>query len=513
LLRAAAAALLFGALCGLFDPRPLYSVEIAQVVSGVVTLPPQAPMAIHDARVFSLVIDAAAVLLRAGVSEEAVCRLFSILMGAVSSLAVAIVAYAITGSRQIALAAPIVFLLGIVTPKTIAAHKYSLVSLVSQSDIAVHGYAAALLALSALVLRPRAGAWLLPVAVAVHVSFGVAAVFIVASGGVFDRAMAASLARHWRAIVLSSLGVGLLWILNRFLGAPAVPDALVDPQYVTAIIKWWDGHRAPLLGPGASFIELAPFFALDAAFIAVACLALVVRPPRLARVRFWIIGQLILTVIVIGAVVADEFTPVWGPLPLHGLMMSRWLNLNIVVLPLLVIVLIMHAVDERRRLLIEHRLVTGGILCAIVLVLAFKLAYRSHLDIWGPHQQFFASVHGRPGAFIMAGHVSQAEMPQLRSRRAPLLDIELLDAVPYAPAMGIGCERILNDIYGVTLLSPQNWATLNQVQPLWEARSSAEWRAVLQPYAVTDIIVPRTWKLRLPLVNESPELALYTITP
>lgn len=504
-------ALLFGAGCGFVDPRPLYSVEIAQAVSGLVHLPPQAPLGLHNGRVFSIFIDAAALLLRAGVSEGVLCRLLSMLMSAGSCAAVTVVAYAFTTNRLVALAAPVVVLSGIVTPKALITSKYGFAFLVAGADLAVNGFSTALLVLSSVALWPALGAWLLPIAVAAHVSWGLAVCSIVAAGCVWDHALRVNLRRYWRRTALSAAMVAALWQLHQWWVAPSLQTAQFDPRYVTAVISSWDSHRAPLLAPETSLLRILQLFIFEAAVLAVAGIALAVRPPVLERVRFWIAGQAVLTILVSGIVIADELHPAWGPLWLHGLMASRWLNLNIILLPLIVTALFIHVADVRSWTPVRTRLVTACILCAMAGALGFKLIYRSHLDLWGPHQQFFDRVGRRPGLFIVGGQIDNSEFIQLRTRRPPLFDWRLLDTIPYAPVMGGPVEDILIDVYGVSLLSPENWAAFDQVEERWRSRTPEEWRALRNKYDVTDIIVPRAWTLRLPKVEESPALALYTI--
>jgi hypothetical protein len=263
-----------GLACGALNPSPLYSVELGQVVAGVVTLPRDLPMAIHDGRVFSMLIDTAAVLLSFGLDEGVVCRILSALMGGVSFLAIAAVAFAFTANRFAAMAAPI---LTIPLNIYIETHKYPIYYPVSPHDLGVNGLHFALLTLSLLVFHIRAGAVLVGLLPGIHASLAVPVWAITAIGMAFDSRKARELARAWPCVVGGMAAAGIAWTVHRYVG-PSLPagPADVDGRYAQAFITGWDFHRAP-----AGFAHVADLLRgldIDALFIGMAGAVLVLRP-------------------------------------------------------------------------------------------------------------------------------------------------------------------------------------------------------------------------------------------
>jgi hypothetical protein len=123
----------------------------------------------------------------------------------------------------------------------------------------------------------------------------------------------------------------------------------------------------------------------------------------------------------------------------------------------------------------------------------------------------------RSGLLLVAPRVTT---PQLITRRPVLLDPGALDMLPYALAGGPAVERSLRIGYGVDFFAPPR-AALHAavlppefVQPIWEARSAAEWAAVAAALDVTDVLVPATWTLHgIPEIERNPVYALYQLAP
>lgn len=121
----------------------------------------------------------------------------------------------------------------------------------------------------------------------------------------------------------------------------------------------------------------------------------------------------------------------------------------------------------------------------------------------------------REGVLLVAPRIPT---PQLITRRPVLIDPGALDSLPYALAGGPAVERSLRIGYGVEFFAPPraslHWALLppEYVQPIWEARTAAQWNDVASQLGVTDVLVPAAWKLQgVPLVEQNHLYALYQI--
>ena len=91
------------------------AVESAQVVAGLVQYPPDNPFYIYHTKLWSLVIQVCALLLRAGVSEITLSLALSGLLGMISFQALSMVIYAIGGSASLAIGGAFVVFLSRIT--------------------------------------------------------------------------------------------------------------------------------------------------------------------------------------------------------------------------------------------------------------------------------------------------------------------------------------------------------------------------------------------------------------
>ena len=82
--------------------------ETAQVVAGLVRYPAENPFYIYHTKLWSLVIQTCAVLLRAGLSEITLSLVLSGLLGMISFQALAMVAFAVSRELLVAIAAAVV---------------------------------------------------------------------------------------------------------------------------------------------------------------------------------------------------------------------------------------------------------------------------------------------------------------------------------------------------------------------------------------------------------------------
>jgi hypothetical protein len=89
--------------------------------------------------------------------------------------------------------------------------------------------------------------------------------------------------------------------------------------------------------------------------------------------------------------------------------------------------------------------------------------------------------------------------------------------LPYAPAGGPAMARILKGIYAIDFFAPPASARhLGAISSVlvrgpWEQRSTGDWAALRDEFGVTDVIAPRGWQLRLPVVASDDRFVLYRV--
>ena len=238
--------------------------ESAQVVAGLVEYPRENPFYMYHTKLWTLLHQVGALLLRAGLSEAALSLVFSGLLGAVSFPALALTAYAFARDRLLAVGVPFFVELTRAANFEIA---YPIWLLGSTHTYGVIGLSSALL-VAALFGNGcyRAGPFALGLLPAVHPSIGAWTWIMIGTAVAWDlRALRDKLrtllrigtrpprdeveagawlrtALPWFAagalIAVASLAVHLIWIAD-------VPKA--DPEasarYLTAFVRLWDGHR------------------------------------------------------------------------------------------------------------------------------------------------------------------------------------------------------------------------------------------------------------------------------
>ena len=156
-----------------------WAVEHAQVIAGLVTYPAESAPGIAHAKVWSIVPQGGAVLLRLGVSEPVLSQILSGFLGCLSFQALATVTYALGRGALVALGAAVVIFVsggtdyGVVYPITLlgSSHTYGIAGL-------------SFVVLTAGVLGLgwfRTGAFLLGLGPAVHPALGLWALAIAAA--------------------------------------------------------------------------------------------------------------------------------------------------------------------------------------------------------------------------------------------------------------------------------------------------------------------------------------------
>jgi hypothetical protein len=171
-----------------------------------------------------------------------------------------------------------------------------------------------------------------------------------------------------------------------------------------------------------------------------------------------------------------------------------------------------HAPHRRRR---EAVAIVVGI-GSVVLWSARSLPRRLALNVADRSSDAaLAAASRRPGLLAVAPGV---ERPQQMTRRPIVIDPQALDMVTYAPAALPAMVRAIEDLYGIPFESPRpehrNLSMLPAapVKESWERRSPTEWASIAAEFGVTDVLVPASWRIRLPELARSRAFALHSIT-
>lgn len=133
---------------------------------------------------------------------------------------------------------------------------------------------------------------------------------------------------------------------------------------------------------------------------------------------------------------------------------------------------------------------------------------------------------GGNGLLLLSGGT---HLTPVVAKRSVLLDPDAIDYVSIMPELGEAVNRIAKAIYGVDLLSlptelfnsqgkvirPHGSIREEYFKDLWTTRSLEDWQDIRRKFEVTQILVARDWKLKLPIARaeDSNPLVLYTIPP
>lgn len=310
------------------------AVETAQVIAGLVHYPAGNPFYVYHTKVWTILHQICALFLLSGVSEIALSKVVSGLLGMLSLQALSMIVYAL--SRDVPLAIGSAFLIfftrvaeyGAVYPIYLmgASHTYGILGL---SAIAL---AAGLLGSG----WYRSGAFLVGVAPAIHPSLGAWFALVVVLAALWDfRTFRDELRPAWKlflagcALTAISLAVQLAVIQDA---------ASIDPQlsqkYLSAFTAFWDGHRQPV-----DFTNEGVTLTLGVAALALLWLtAFADLIPRAARFLLRLVvvsGLLGLALIFVSWIPPDKLPPA-----LLILMPGRFLNFNALIAVALLIGLI-----------------------------------------------------------------------------------------------------------------------------------------------------------------------------
>jgi hypothetical protein len=250
-------------------PNWQVAVETAQVMAGLVEYPPSNPFFIYHTKLWTILHQICALLLKAGVDETTLSRIVSGLLGMLAFQSLAMIVYALSRNAALSLGAALV----VVFTRTA---EYGVVYPIFLMGT-THTYGA--LGLSAAVLAAgllgagcsRTGLFLLGAAPAIHPSIGVWLIAVVGLAVWTSEAARLELRpllKYFLAglcLTTLSLAVQLLWAGH----LPGFGDQS-SARYLSAFAAYWDGHRQPVnfasegvkVGAGALVLALFGLAAL-----------------------------------------------------------------------------------------------------------------------------------------------------------------------------------------------------------------------------------------------------------
>ena len=333
-------------------------VETAQVVAGLVRYPPDNPFYIYHTRLWSLVIQLCAVLLRAGISEITLSLALSGLLGMISFQGLALVTYAIGRDALVAIAAAVVvFVSGVTDYGPI----YPVWLLGTHHSYGAIGLSTFVLALGLIGAGCyRSGAFLLGMGPAVHPSVGIWVGAVAIAALLWDYH---TIREHVRPAVwyfAAGCAVTLLSAAVQFAviyDVPAVDEAAVNQAFAT-FVRFWDAHRRVAI----TFNEVGVVFNRIALAVCVVWLIGFAGDLRWSSV-FLIRVAAIAGAVSLGFVMLTWLPAESIPRSLSILMPARLLNFDVVLVAPLVLGL---AASFRDRLIPRALLIVllGGLLLA-----------------------------------------------------------------------------------------------------------------------------------------------------
>jgi hypothetical protein len=547
------------------------AVEASQVVAGLVQYPADNPFYQYQLKLWTMLHQVSAVLLRAGVSEIALSQLISGLLGMVSFQALALLVYAFSKDTLLAILSP-----ALIFYTRAAEHGavYPIALMGTDHTYGVLGLSTALLVVAMLGTRLyRAGLFLLGLAPAVHPSIGGWLLLIVAACAWWDfRSMRAELrpALPYLAAGFAVTAFSLVIQLAMGWNLPGV-DADIASRYLSAFVTAWDDHRRP-----AAVVSVGTILNLD--LLVIACLWLYRFAADLSRAELFVLRVFAVSAILsLALLFVSWLPPDTLPAALLTLMPSRFLNFDVlafvpVILGLLgryrnrpwgrlAIAFFMIALfvsyrsmvwdgrpvaqrfDEYLRLNPWHVFVAASLvlpairmapastderlsrmvrpvaaLSVLVLIVSTALTWRRPAPyplLDRTNDPFWADVARETRGLLLTG--GSFHLVQLYTRRPVLLDGGALDFLTYAPGGAPAVDRILREVYGIDFFNPPDDARRTAAiphrfnKPVWEGYPRVKWEEIGWTFGVSHVLTRADWTLDLPIATQNRFWKLYRI--
>ncbi|MBI4384760.1 MAG: hypothetical protein HY579_12095 [Nitrospinae bacterium] len=545
---------LFGFLVGLGNPSWHAFIESSQIGAGIVGYPRENPFYIYQAKSWTVLHQAGAIVLSLGVSEKTLAYLASGLLGMVSLQALALSAFCLSRNVLFSASLPAFILVTRITDFGI---NYK-IELMGYCSYGILGMGLDLIVLSLFALRHyRSGGVLLGLAPALHPILGALLWLCVAAAFAWDRKNFPERLRETIQPFLLGFSITAASAAYHFstLDIPKVsPEAAA--KYLNAYLdNGWDFHRGPVR-------LFSPNFILAVLGLSIGLFALRAFKDRENDPAVFFPRALIVPGIIgLAACLVSHLPPGAVPAIFLRIMPNRFFNMNVISLvPLLaglmaydrkktgvqvnlsLMLLILFLVLWLRpphwqtgmiltlfasfavfaiqtSATVGNRLMAelGGkispaiprwIMAAVMLVSvasAIAGAYATwetrkiSLRNW-KNDPFLAEAAGRQGILLINNIEDRV---QLLTRRPILLGI--LNGLPYTPEAGPAMYEILMEVYELDLFAPpdevRNRKTnfpLERIKSDWEARTPERWREIKKKYGVTDVLAYADWKLQLP---------------
>ena len=541
-------------------------VESGQVLAGLVAYPPDNPYYVYQVKLWSLLNQISAVLLRSGLSEIGASILIAGLLGAVSFLALALTTHAVCGNVVVALLTPLLLQYSGLVGDGVA---YPIMLMGTTHSYGIFGLSWLLLIVGLYGNGcVRSGSFCLGLAPAVHPALGAFGLLVAGIALLLNRRLVRPcLSDMGRFFLLGGLitGGSLGWQRYAAAGLGQL-DPASRQAYRDAFIANFDLHRnlGTFWSPGGLIAGMTLGFCLylicrtatplgqrlAAGMLAasVVCTAMLVvlaqAPPpadfirmlmpwrflNLANLAFMplVIGLLaapiigndgfrrLVLLLLVGVVLIATRFPIMSPLTFYA-------GSGLALLAGLVLPLPNPSARWRR----VSMLATGNALVgALTLVLALLVLipalasigrgeYRA-VDRFADRStsDFYRVVAGRPGMLLLAADL---HLLQLYTRRPVLVDGGALDFFSYVPETGPQLNRILKRVYGLDIFVPpppvqKNAGVITALHRFrWQRQTGAEWGTLAREFGVTDVITPDDWVLDLPLVAQGEGLNLYAL--
>jgi len=559
---------------GLTNATWQVTVESGQVLAGIVRYPSDNPFYMYHVKLFTIITQLSALLLRVIGSEQVVSLFISGLLGMISFQAIATLIFAVNRNIFISIMGVIFIYLtnqvgdGAVYPIWLLGHPHT---------YGILGLSFVVLTIALLGAKAyRAGLFCLAIAPCVHPSLGAWLVVIVCLSAAFKRDFAKQIIRaHYGYLIAGAIItiLSLSYQLHLMGQLPAAPPE-DKKMLIDAYTEYWGSHQQKLYWgyPTTSthFKRWGVLFCMCSVIASFHCRRLFGKDNSLC---------FMFTVIMISGIASlllgflTQLPPRSVPLPLLMFMPGRHLNLNNITLTACMLGVLTFG---RNRSYVTNFNVFAGLLAASffsrhsevnmitfgfflwwigflvfrtgpakrraillttrphgiayeVLVVLFLVAYipiniqwKKYVDhfLIGPrdfksrtNNEFYSTIAEREGLLV----ITQTPMISLKTRRPILVDIASPNTITYAPQSAGAFNNILKKVYGLDLLVPppperRNREVLSEMyKDRWEQRSPAEWRAIRTEFAATDILTPEGWELLLPVVARGEQMILYGI--
>jgi hypothetical protein len=566
----------FVGLCfGLSNATWQVTVETGQVLAGIAKYPADNPFYMYHIKVFTIVNHVSALLLRLLGSERIVSIVFSGLLGMVSFQAISLFIFAISRNIYISVIGVIfIYLTNLVGDGVV----YPIWLLGQQHTYGMLGLAFVLLVIALFAAEAyRPALFLLGLAPSVHPSWGTWLLLLVALTSLFHLSLAKKTIKdnYWCFVAGLLISISSLsYQLYLMRGLPALHQT-ANGECFDAYVKYWDSHRRPFYWdfsvPDGPFKRWGVIFCIYSTILGSLNLKYF-RENESLSFLFRLITLSGLLVLLLGFV--TQFPPDKIPTSLLILMPGRYANLNNIVLAASILGMLTHvrnkhfvtnynlfvfflissffsrhsevqtvafaivlfwfaylifksgSFDERSPFLAtrKHKVRYETLLLIFMAIfLAINLPREKFVNRYLAHRsdfkdrtndQFYAQISQRRGILITGHHYP---LISLKTRRPILADMASPNFIIYAPEAVEIFNEILNEVYGIDLLTPPpKEYQRREIPPLlykdiWERRTVEEWQDIGEKFAATDVLAKDDWKLSLPIVARGHESILYEI--